>query len=504
MRRAVLSLLLALLAAGLLFSAGPAAHANWLTKILKEAGEAGGDVAGTASRIGAGALDEAAAALKRLPKSPTGKTALAAHASPEGHWTFTNSEGVRFTAANSDEMGRVARSLVPDAGEAPSLSLYLSEETLFQRPRFLDDLPKDAELHIVHGRSAFPLVRRGSGEGAELLARVRGRVLVKVGRRADFVEAVWQLGRKLERADIRVLSLKPGGPQTVPPRARFAKSGGVPLSDAVDPSRLADALASLRGQTVLVTGRIEGDLLQFQATGGSLQSVSLTALREAAGAADVNLVVLKSTQAAQPGGQNWLWQTIEVGGLKTAVGQPSYGDFLAALAEQRGAFAVSVKRSGEGRVIVQAVPDAASGDLIDTVGNWWGDTLSDVAGNLVTEGIEASMTSQARQKELDDRIVPGVPSALQFYVIGAVVMGLIAFSMAHAWFARLWPKEDRGEYRGHFGYLAARAVRWLTFVCIFLPIAGPFALLATVAVQIFNIATLPFRALWRLIGPRSV
>ena len=35
-------------------------EAHWLTKLLKEAGEAGGDAATTASRVGLGSLDEAA------------------------------------------------------------------------------------------------------------------------------------------------------------------------------------------------------------------------------------------------------------------------------------------------------------------------------------------------------------------------------------------------------------------------------------------------------------
>ncbi|MBU1212475.1 MAG: hypothetical protein KJ587_14550 [Alphaproteobacteria bacterium] len=452
-----------------------------------------------------GSLEEAAGLVKRLPKHADGHLPLAAHVTPEGHWTFSNREGAAFTAATPDEMGRVAKALAPDAPDGVGLSLYLSEDSVFLRQSAIDDLPAGARLNMVVGKASYPIVRRaGAGEASpKLFAKVRDNVLVAIGKRADFREAMWQLRRSLSRADIRVLSLKPGSKQGLSPSAKFDAARKVPLADEIDPSRLANELFNIRGQTAVVTGRIDGDILYVLPSSGSEQALSLSAIRAAAADADVNLVVLHAAKPLQPGGQNWLWQTVEVGGLGKALEKTSFGDFLDALAGKRGDLVVKASDQGGARVLVEALPDAASRDVVDSVGTWVGDAVSDVTGHVVTEGVQAFMTSQERQKELDERIVPGIPSDWQFYYIGAMVMGVIGLDIARHWFDAIWPPEQRAEYRGGFGYHAARLIRWFVFVVIFLPLVGPFALIGHLSVIVFGWLMMPVRAVKRLLGYRS-
>jgi hypothetical protein len=487
-------------AGGLFLSAGAPSHAHWFTKLLKEAGEAGQDAATTAPRLGISALDEATAVLRRLPVTGEARLAFAAHATPEGHWKFTNRDGAVFTAATPDEMGRVTKTLAPDAPEGQSLSLYLSSDTVFLKPELISNLPEGARLYVVLQKQSFPLVRLSGGSPHNLYARVRPHVLARVGERAAFKEAVWQLERQLPRGKVRVLSLRPGGAASLAPKPRLDKSSGLPVADDVDPGRLAEALPSIGGQTALVTGRVDGDLLHVLPATGGAQTLSLTALRETAKRADINLVVLHAAKPLQPGGQNWLWQTIEVGGLSDALARPTFGDFLDALAGGRGQFKVSANIPSEGRVLIEAMPDTSGRDLVDSVGTWVGDAVSDVAGHVVTESVSAFMTSEARQRELDQRIVPGIPSDIQFYYIGALVMGVFGWSVASGWWRVIWPREERGEYRGSFGFDAARVVRGLVFVFVFLPIVGPFALLAMLLLQLMNILFMPVRFVQRLFG----
>ena len=110
------------------------------------------------------------------------------------------------------------------------------------------------------------------------------------------------------------------------------------------------------------------------------------------------------------------------------------------------------------------------------------------------------MTSEDRQRELDERILPGIPSDFQFYYIGALIMGVLGFNVASSWWAAIWPREDRGEYRGNFGFGAARTVRWLAFSLVFLPIVGPFALLAKLSLQLINLLLMPVRLVQRMLG----
>src|SRR5262245_12107450 len=89
-------------AAALASSLSSTANASWLSKILHEATEGGSKVL----KRGAGRLEHAQSALKRLPVAPKGG-ALAATVSPEGHWTFMNAAGEAFTAGTPDELKRV-------------------------------------------------------------------------------------------------------------------------------------------------------------------------------------------------------------------------------------------------------------------------------------------------------------------------------------------------------------------------------------------------------------
>lgn len=496
-------ILIVLLISCLTFAAAGGAEAHWLVKLLKEAGEAGQDAAKLGSRVGIEALEDAAGVVKRLPKHADGDLALAAHATPEGHWTFTNRQGAAFTAATPDEMARVGKALAPDAPEGGGLNLYLSEDSVFLRQGALDELPAGARLNVVVGKASYPIVRRGRAGDGGLFVQARENVLVPVGESAAFHEAIWQLGRPLSRADVRVLSLKPGSRKNLSWSAKREAAGELPLADEIDPERLAVQLPNIRGQTAVLSGRIEGDRLYVLPSSGGELALSLSGIRKAAADADVNLVVLHSNKPLQPGSQNWLWQTIKVDGLGKALEKNSFGDFLDALAGGRGQLVVQSRAEGEARIIVQALPDASSRDLVDSVGTWVGDAVSDVTGHIVTEGVEAFMTSEARQKELDSRIVPGVPSDWQFYYIGALVMGVIGWSVARGWWDWLWPQEQRAEYNASFGFYAARGIRWLVFLFVFLPLVGPIALMWALALVVFDWLMMPVRAIRWLLGFRG-
>ena len=70
-----------------------------------------GNFRGTAAKRPA--LDLAAAQLKTFAATAKGP-ALAATVSQEGHWTFVNARGERFTAASPDELKRVVSALAPE------------------------------------------------------------------------------------------------------------------------------------------------------------------------------------------------------------------------------------------------------------------------------------------------------------------------------------------------------------------------------------------------------
>jgi hypothetical protein len=127
---------LALVLGALLTAGAPQrAQANWLTHIAREAGEAGGKAASHA-HPNLGPIGKALSHLESLSGAPKG--ALAAHATPEGHWQFVNREGQTFTAGTPDEFKRILPTLAPEAGDGGKLSLYLSEDSVFSNRAHLD------------------------------------------------------------------------------------------------------------------------------------------------------------------------------------------------------------------------------------------------------------------------------------------------------------------------------------------------------------------------------
>ncbi|HWK32094.1 MAG TPA: hypothetical protein VNR51_00245, partial [Hyphomicrobium sp.] len=311
------------------------AQAGWLSRLARVGNEAG-EVGAKATRIGIVDLERAASHLRTLPAETRG-TALAAHATPEGHWKFVNRDGDVFTAATPSELQRAVPTLLPQSTLGSQLDIYLGEETVFRDRALLKDLPSGARLHLVAGTDAYPLRAISGGNGSEFLyAQMRPHLLVALRDGALFKEAVAQLERPLSRSSIRTLALEPGAPSTLSSYPRIDADSKAALVDAVEPAALARALTSVRGQTVLVTGRAEDNLLYFRPSSGAEQSIKLSELKRAAADADVNLVLLHAATPHQPGGRNWLWQRIAVGGLDDALKRATLGDFLDALGARHG------------------------------------------------------------------------------------------------------------------------------------------------------------------------
>ncbi len=482
------------------------ANANWFTKILKEAGEAGGDAArvgGKLGRAGHQLLESPAKIIKKLPER-SDRLVIGAHATPEGHWKFVNQKGDVYTAGTPNELARLEKAIAPDGLSANhKVAIYLSEETVFERVGMLKDLPPAAELHVASGSVSYRLLP-SSGvirSPKQLAIQVRPKVHIVAVEQAAFREAAWQLTRPLRKADVRILALEPGAPATLSRSPRFDKTRKVAMVDQVDPDGLVASMSGVRGQTILVTGRVENGALFYPSGSLSEGSIQLRLLKEAAAKADVNLVVLHSSTSRQPGGRNWLWQRVEVDGLTDALKRATFADFLDALGTGRGTYRVTVRNQTNDRVHVEAIPDTTtSAPITDTVGQWVGEIVSSVTGDVVVSALDADLRSKERQKELDARLVPGIPSAYQIMYCISFVMGLAGWSMASSWWRMIWRQDARESYRSGFGWFTARLAEWLLYLFVFLPIVGIPALLVTLLGQLLTLIMMPFWFLRWLFG----
>ena len=438
------------------------------------------DVVGrdTAKRVGA--LDAAAAAMAKSG-APAKAAVLAANVSAEGHWTFVNREGQRFTAANAREMAQVVTNLAPDAAEVRvPPTLYLAGDAVFRHPEHIDLLPVRARLRMVVGEATFPMRAIGVGTEKRWLAELAPNLFVYANEKRHFGEAAWQLRRSMSHTPVRVLSLEPGGPETLTPRPKLSPGESVVIN-RVDPFKLARSISALRGQTAVITGRIErGIALVFRAPSGAERSISYTDLQAAAAKHDVNLVVLGSAAPRQPGARNWLWLRVEVDGLAEAMKRVSLGAFLGSVAGNSVPLLVEIRPRDERRVALSVSPLQSSGPASapGPFGSMVSEVYSEVVGTVVSHAVDADLVSQKRQGELDRRLLPGVPSRVQLVFLAALVIGLLGLPVAWRWWGAIWPVEQREQYAGGRGYWLAQAIRFILFVAIFLPLVGVFAAVA--------------------------
>ena len=486
-------LAVAAIACGALLATVASGEAGWLSRFGRA-----GELSTPMSAVSA--LEHAAAHVKSLTVAKSGGTAIAAQATAEGHWTLVSRSGETFTSANAAEFARGIQLLAPEIAAAEGkLALYLTEDSVFAGRIGLKDLPKSAAVYMVRDKDAYRLIRRN--DGSSLFAEVRPGLVVEITERLLFDEALYQLARPVNRSGVRVLSLEPGGPASLSSVPRFEPSGTRALVDMIDPARFADALPRLKGQTALITGRVDGDTLFLQAAGSTERGVKLRELIAAAEAADVNLIVLRATSSRQPGGRNWLWQTVEVRGLDDALKSATMSDFLASLGNGRAPFAVTVSQSGAGQIgvlrtsldlvpvrdVTSAMPTVAevSGKLTELAGS--------VTGHVAIQAVSAHVRSSERQSELDRRIVPGVPSWAQGVYAMALFLGFFGATVSARWWARIWPPENRAEYGNGFGYWAARSIRGSLFYLVFMPLSGPLSAALAALQRLRTAALVPMR-----------
>lgn len=482
--RAGLAVLLAL---GLAAVTAPA-HANLLTDLAK-LGEKAGGAGGKAARS-LGELDGVAALVAKLPPGVKG-AALAAEALPEGGWRFVNAAGETVTAADAAEMQRALAWLVPEAAEGSGkrIGFYVTEVTAFRHPGQLSSLPPGALVHVTVDGRAYPLLVRGAGDETRLFAEVGADLAVALDDPIMLEEALWQLRRPLGRGSLRVVSLDPDGARVLPKVPSHPGAEAARTPETINPYALDEMFRDIGGQTVIITGKAEGELLRFAPVSGGESTVIVDDLMRAAADNDVNLVLLQSTSPKQPGRRTWLLQPAKVADLDKALAAGTAGDFFSVLAKGQGRLLVQASVGGRGHVRVTVRP--AEGELPRPsgaepgadAGERFGDLLADlvqnVAGQVVTNGAELSVQSKASAEELERRIIPGIPSDVQFTVLISSIFGLFGLGPLRRWWRHVLPKPNRASYRSVATYLLTRGGRILLFL-VALPVVGPFAFLATI------------------------
>jgi hypothetical protein len=471
---------------------GPA-HAGWFSSLVRETAEDAGSVTGRAGRSAELApLKSAAAYLDKLDNAP--KDALAAHATLEGHWQFVNRDGQTFTVGTPDEMKRVLSNLAPGtaANGSETMTLYLSENSVFANKAALAELPDDAKLNVVLDNVAYSIARSGQGADPVVKADIAPHLAMELRGQAAFEETASLLARPLNKSNIRTIAFEVGAVAPLSSAPKLEPVTKVPLVDQLDPSQLSAGLRPLRGQTALVSGRVDGGNLIVAPSNGSEVGISIDRLIAASRENDVNLVILQSDSSRQAGGRNWLWQKIGLRGLDTATDKTTFGDFLDALAARRGGFLLNASADATGRVRIAAIPDAAKADLSGEASNVIEEVVSHVTGELVTNAVSIDARNRDAQTERDLRLIPWLPASVQIIYLAGIVCGIAGWAMARTWWSallRVVGFRTAGEKRRAWMRMLTECVYFL----IFLPVVGFPAFTAQAIHQLVMMILAPFR-----------
>ncbi len=497
-RHAVSGLLALVIAAG----ATRQSDAGLLGKLLRDAADSAGDAGKVARKAGDLDLpDGLGTVLARLPDSSRTRS-LVAETTPEGHIRLSNAAGETVTAANTREITSALKWLLPEVSDLArrNVDFYLPSSSLIRHRAALDILPKDARVRIAHKSESYAVLGKPPFGSGPLHVRLRENLVLKVDGKDVFDEAVWQMRRPVNQSSLRILTLDPKAPEALP-RLRSNTNGKALPPEAVNPYALVKELRYLRGQTVLLTGKIDGDLLFFTPPSGKTQSVLLPDLRAAALRYDVNLIVLNADTARQPGVRNLLWQRAEIDGLGEALEKATMGDFLGALAGRRDPLELSISASGATHVTVKAIPTPAlskrmpdrDSSILTKTESIFSDLIANVGGSVFTSGVEAALRSEARETELDYRIVPGIHSDVQYIYLISIFIGLFGLPKAISWWRKLWPLRERAKYGSTLALIINRSLRFILFVPLFLPLVAPIATPYHFVASAWTIITAPFR-----------
>ncbi len=424
-------------------------------------------------------------------KPESGTIDIAAERTDIGHWRLVNREGESFTAATDAELARGLKTLAPDVQAAKArLHVHLTADTALRRAASLASFPVDAELSLVMGGRRFSLVRRTGQPPRVAIGR---EFLVEAGAREVLAEIVRQIERPVDRALVRILALEPGGstglsraPSTEPGERRARP-------DVVDPGHLGRAIDRISGQVVLVSGRLDGNRLAFKPASGPEGTLAIGPLTKDAARADVNFLILDTSSPRQPGTRNWLWQRMALSNFDKALGGASLGRFFHALAGDPEKLVISGSAMADGRIEIVLTPFSSKGsapvaNLTRAVAESWADIVSETAGSIAIRGVRASLLTVERQREIDRRIIPGLPSLVQAGYLALLVFGLLALPVVNRWWRCVWPTELETEYAGRGGFALARLVRGIVFATIFLPLVVFPALLVRLVQVMYGLA----------------
>lgn len=435
--------------------------------------------------VGAGLLADSLGFIKRLQTDGSIRR-LAVGTDDSGHLRIAAANGDEWVITTPDELAmairqsdRTAMGSLTARSNKPT-QIFVPDTELYRHSKLFAWLPSHVELRLIHRNKQHYRVTNSNDTGAaQWNIQVREHVQINLPSPEMLDEMLFRLERTINNNAIRLLRLQPEHEESLP---TLARSSGykMPAVDAINPAQLNQQLRSIRGQTAIISGRIESGVLIADAGKAGISHTPLKKLREAATRAGVNLIIMDTTSPVQAGTKGLFGKQAHFPDLQQALQRNTYADFLDALAPAQSPIILTAQREGTRYIALSSSPRKTP-QQSDAL------LLTEVP-SLVLHAIHIVARDQAETEEHDRRIVSWIPSWVLITLLGNAVLGIMSWSTAWShWWRKIWKPALRETHSNALTWYLMRSIRILVFFVLFLPVVGGPAFLYDIFMTVFRI-----------------
>ncbi len=356
------------------------------------------------------------------------------------------------------------------------VALVIQKSNLPKNIHQLNNLPLNLPI-IIQGKQGR-LFTYHQGEPATIAYK---NLQLRVTTMDELKDALWLLQRPPVSRTPRFLQIDETASK---PLASNIPNSSLSV-ETISPDSLIQSMHSFKYQTLVLSGKvIDGKLF---GKSHNFQGVSLQKLQQEAENKDINLIILESDKPSLV--LEKMSKAIKKANNKHIPPYDTTGDFFNFLRDPSNSNPVILQSSQSGARQVAIQWKTTRNIQADSKAELSNKILSGIPLHLLLQSVKIHFPDKQRSQELNDRIIPGIPSWIQFYAIFSVILGFITPATSWRLWKNIWSLQQKNEYQ----YLLVFLLLWLLhrflFLILFLPILGGFSFvwfLMLSTYQVFN------------------
>ena len=296
---------------------------------------------------------------------------------------------------------------------------------------------------------------------------------------SEIRDGLWMLQRPSFGRGVRFIQFENGSTSPLP-STRYASSMGV---ESIGTDQLIPSMRALKNQTVVLSGRVINGHLQMGEKGSI--GMPVQKIVQAANDNDIRLVILESDKP------NHILKEVSHSMEKALKDDSNLydtaGDFFNHLRVPNSTKMLELYsiRSGENQIAVQWI--AGKIESTSSSASFSTELLKHIPAHLLLQSTRIYVPDRERSRELDSRIIPGINSWVQFYVIISAILGFIVPGTSWKLWRKVWARDRRSEHQNIMVFLLSWLAHRILFLVLFIPILGSLSFLWLILSSIYKV-----------------